>query len=290
MQYDKQKCENLISKSPLFSLDREKEYAAFKRESYRMVEFLYCYLLSINQSEYEPYGCEITEVAIRCISNYDGSKGVFLHYFNSAWKQEYSHIMGKKLEEEKYRGLRITEEDRRAVRKYIKLARQISSDGSMDQLYKKLSLAMGLPVERIMELAQLDSVTVGSDSYIGADGEEQSLWDQIPGNESINQSIEIAENIEELLNRLESAYGSLQERQKPIVSDMITARICTFLTDVEAGRFTFISDSVMERYRMDGTIPTQREVAKKFGRDEASISRTVNTFLKKLKGGLSNGT
>ena len=290
MQYEKQKYENLISESPLFLLDREREYAAFKRESYRMIELLYCYLLSINQYEYEPYGCEITEVAIRCISNYDGSKGVFLHYFNSAWKQEYSHIMGRKLEEEKYRGLRITEEDRRAVRKYIKLARQMSSGGSMDQLYKKLSLAMEFPVERIMELAQLDSVTVGSDSYIGDDGEEQSLWDQIPGNESIGQNIETAENIEELLRRLENVYGSLQERQKPIVSDMITARICTFLTEAEDGRFTFVSNSVMERYRKDGSVPTQRDIAQKYGRDEASISRTVNTFLKKLKGGLSNGT
>lgn len=283
MQYDKQKYEKLISESPLFSLDREREYAAFKRESYRMIEFLYCYLLSVNQYEYEPYGCEITEVAIRCISNFDESKGVFLHYFNSAWKQEYSHIMGKKIEEEKYRGLRITEEDRRAVRKYIKLAQQMRMDCRADQLFEKLSLAMNLPLERIIELAQLNGVTVGSDSYIGDDGEEQSLWDQIQGDENVSQGIETAENIEELMCRLEREYESLQQRQKPIVSDMITAKICTFLTEAEAGRFTFVSDSVLERYRKDGTVPTQREIALKYSRDDASISRTVNTFLKKLK-------
>lgn len=283
MQYDKQKYEKLIYESPLFSLDREREYAAFKRESYRMIEFLYCYLLSVNQYEYEPYGCEITEVAIRCISNFDESKGVFLHYFNSAWKQEYSHIMGKKIEEEKYRGLRITEEDRRAVCKYIKLAQQMRMDCRADQLFEKLSLAMNLPIERIIELAQLNSVTVGSDSYIGDDGEEQSLWDQIRGNENVSQGIEAAEDIQELLRRLERTYGSLQQRQKPIVSDMITAKICTFLTEAEAGKFTFISDSVLERYRKNGTVPTQREIAQKYSRDEASISRTINNFLKKLK-------
>ena len=283
MQYDKQKYEKLISESPLFSLDREREYAAFKRESYRMIEFLYCYLLSVNQYEYEPYGCEITEVAIRCISNFDESKGVFLHYFNSAWKQEYSHIMGKKIEEEKYRGLRITEEDRRAVRKYIKLAQQMRMDCRADQLFEKLSLAMNLPIERIIELAQLNSVTVGSDSYIGDDGEEQSLWDQIRGNENVSQGIEAAEDIQELLRRLERTYGSLQQRQKPIVSDMITAKICTFLTEAEAVKFTFISESVLERYRKNGIVPTQRDIAQKYGRDEASISRTINTFLKKFK-------
>lgn len=283
MQYDKQKYEKLISESPLFSLDREREYAAFKRESYRMIELLYCYLLSINQYEYEPYGCEITEVAIRCISNFDDSKGVFLHYFNSAWKQEYSHIMGTKFEEEKYRGLHIAEEDRRAVRKYIKLAQQMRIDCSLDQLYKKLSLAMDLPVERIIELAQLNSVTVGNDSYIGDDGEEQSLWDQIQGDEDVSRGIETAENIEELFLRLEREYESLQQRQKPIVSDMITAKICSFLMEAETGRYTFVSDSVLERYRIDGTVPTQRDIAQKYGRDEASISRTIKGFLKKLK-------
>ena len=283
MQYDRQKYEKLISESPLFSLDREREYAAFKRESYRMIELLYCYLLSINQYEYEPYGCEITEVAIRCISNFDSSKGIFLHYFNSAWKQEYSHIIGKKLEEEKYRGLRVSEDDRRAVRRYIMLAQQAVTDCSTDELYKKLSIAMDLPVERIVELAQLNSVIVGGDSYISDDGEEQSLWDQIPGDENVSQKIETAENIEELMLKIEREYTSLQQRQKPIVSDMITAKICTFLTNAEAGRFSFISDSVMEKYREDGTIPTQRDIAQKYGRDEASISRTVNGFLKKLK-------
>ena len=283
MQYDKQKYEKLIIESPLFSLDRESEYAAFKRESYRMIELLYCYLLSVNQYEYEPYGCEITEVAIRCISNFDSSKGVFLHYFNSAWKKEYSHIMGKKLEEERYRGLRITEQDRRAVRKYIKLAQQMKMECSSDQILEKLSMAMNLPIERIIELAQLNSVTVGSDSYIGDDGEEQSLWDRIQGDENVSQGIETAENIKELLHRIEREYVSLQQRQKPIVSDMMTAKICAFLTEAEAGRFTFVSDSVLERYRRNGTVPTQRDIAQKYGRDEASISRTVNNFLKKLK-------
>ena len=142
---------------------------------------------------------------------------------------------------------------------------------------------MDLPVERIVELAQLNSVTVGGDSYISDEGEEQSLWDQIPGKENVSQKIETTENIEELMLKIEREYASLQQRQKPIVSDMITARICTFLTNAETGRFSFISDSVMKKYREDGTIPTQRDIAQKYGRDEASISRTVNGFLKKLK-------
>lgn len=283
MYYDKQKYEQLILESTLFSLDKETEYTAFKRESYRMVEFLYCYLLSINEKEYEPYGCEITEVAIRCISNFDSNKGIFLHYFNSAWKQEYSHILGEKLHEDKYRGLRITEEDRRAVHKYIRLVDKIGMDCSTNERYRRLSEAMELPVERILELARLSNVNVGGDSYTSNDGDEQSLWDQIPGAESVSRNIETFGAIETILSRIETVYESLQNRQKPIVSDMITIKICSFLTDTRMRGFPFVSSSVMDEWIEYGTVPTQRDIAKKYGRDEASISRTVKNFLEKLK-------
>ena len=285
MHFNREKYEQLILESSLFSLDRETEYAAFKRESYRMVEYLYCYLLSINESEYEPYGCEITEVATRCISNYDSSKGVFLHYFNSAWKQEYSHILGKKYHEEKFRGIRVVEEDRRAVRKYIAIADRMGKDCSRDELYKRLSEVMNLPVKKIKELAQLSSTVVTGDTCTSDDGEEQSLWDQLPGMECVSQRIETAEETETVLNRIEEVFKSLQNRQKPIISDMITIRICTFLIETGVQDYSFISKSVMEEWTKNGTIPTQRDIAKKYGRDEASISRTVKVFLEKVRKG-----
>ena len=271
--------------SPLFSLDKETEYTAFKRESYRMIEYLYCYLLSINEKEYEPYGCEITEVATRCINNFDADKGVFIHYFNAAWKQEYLHIVSAKLQEEKYRGLRITEEDRRAVKKYVKLAEQFGMNTSSEAMYKKLSEAMELPLERIIELAKLSDITVIGDSYSSDDGDEQSLWDQLPGKEDVSLNIETEEELDAVLNKIETAFCSLQERQKPIVSDVITIKICSFLTDETAERFSFISEAVIEEWNKSRSLPTQREIAKKYGRNEASISRTVKDFLEKIKKG-----
>ena len=107
MHYDKDKYESLILNSPLFSIDKEQENVAYKRESYKMVEYLYCYLLAINERDYEPYGSEIMEVATRCINNFDSSKGVFLYYFNSAWKQAYTHIIGEKINDDHFRGIRI---------------------------------------------------------------------------------------------------------------------------------------------------------------------------------------
>ena len=283
MYYDKKKYEQLIMNSPLFSIDRETEYTAFKRESYRMVENLYCYLLSINEKDYEPYGCEITETATRCINNFSPDKGVFLHYFNAAWKQEYSHIVGVKVQDDKYRGIKVTEADRRAVRKYTRLVEQLGSNISSAELYERLSEAMELSPERIIELEKLGGTTVGGDTCISDEGDAQSIWDQIPADEDISMRFESEEEIESVLDRIEDAFCSLQARQKPIVSDLITIRICELLTGRMTERFSFISESVMEMWIESGRLPTQREIAEKFGRNEASISRTIKDFIGKIR-------
>lgn len=283
MRYEKEKYERLISESFLFSLDREKESIAFKRESYRMIELLYCYLLSINKKAYEPYGCEITEVAVRCIKNFDYTKGIFLHYFNAAWKKEYKRIFENKAREEKYRGIKITEEDQRAVRKYIRLADKLGSNLSKEELYQKLSKAMCLPVDKIRELAQLSELSVASDTYIGEDGNEQSIWEIIPGTTDIGQIIEDAENFYELLRKIDKVFCTLQKRQKLIVSDLITIRICPLLEKIKEGEYSFISSSITEKWRSQGRIPTQREIAQKYGRCETSVGRTIKEFCDKVK-------
>ena len=284
MQYnDRKEYETLIADSPLFSLDKDEEYAAFKRESYKMVEYLYCYLLSLNEAAYEPYGCEITELAVKCIKNYDRTKGVFLHYFNAAWKQEFSRIRRNQYQDETYRGLHLTEEDRRSVLKYIKLAGQIESTCSAEELYDKLSAAMGLSTERIRYLAELSTLNVCGDSYINDEGQEQSIWDCFQPDEETVSHLETREGIEEVLEKIEEKYCRLQERQKALISDMMTVKVCTFLENGQISRFSFINESVVQNWTRSGRLPTQREIAEKYGRSEASISRTMKEFIEKLK-------
>lgn len=176
---EKGKYESLIMNSPLFGIDKEQETTAYKRESYKMVEYLYCYLLAINERDYEPYGSEIMDVATRCINNFDSSKGVFLYYFNSAWKQEYSHIMGEKISDKRFHGIRITEEEKRNIRKYLKLAEKMDSCVSRSELFERISEAMNISVDKVELLAQMSSMFVASDTTINEDGEEINIWEHV---------------------------------------------------------------------------------------------------------------
>jgi len=286
MVYDKKKFEQRIQESPLFSLDKQTEYVAFKKEFYRMLEYLYCYLMATNEKEYEPYGCEITEVATRCINNFDATRGVFLHYFNSAWKKEFSHITGEKIREEKFHGIRITEEDKRSVQKYLRLADQLGSLLTRNELYKRLSDAMELPIVKIQEIAQLCEVNVASDNYVGEEGKIRSLWDYISDGRSIEKDFIDDEAANGFLSMIEEAFNALQERQKPIISDMLTIRVCSLLPKETINKLSFINKSILSEWLISGIIPTQRDIAKKYDRNEASISRTINEFLKKIKRGV----
>ena len=81
MNGSKELYEKLIRSSPLFKFDKIKEPTAYKREAIKLVEYLYCYLLSINENKYIEFGLEITETARRCINNYNEENGDFLSYF-----------------------------------------------------------------------------------------------------------------------------------------------------------------------------------------------------------------
>lgn len=285
MYYDKSKFEELIVNSPLFDIDRDEEESKYKSEALKMVENLYCYLMAINEKNYEPYGCEIMEVANRCIKNYDSSKGEFLHYFNAAWKQEYSHITAEKIVEEKYRNLKISEDEKRGVYKYLKLAEKLETSISESELYQRIGKAMDIPEEKVRFLAEMSEVFVESETIVYEDGEEGSSLDGVADEMSIEERVTMEDTVKDFLQKIDAVFDSLQERQKAIISDVLTARIWSEFDERQliCEPYHFISRDIVEEYERTGVIPTQREIAEKHNRDEASVSRTMKIFEIKLK-------
>ena len=182
---------------------------------------------------------------------------------------------------DRYKGVHVPENKIRAVRKYIKCAEKIEKKDKPEELYSKLAEVMQLPVETIRELAKLADVKVTTSNSM-SDEEEEELWSYIAGNVNIEREFEEKEEAENILNKVDKVFQELRAKQQPIVSDVITTKIWLCLEDSEQ-QYSFISKEVAEEWNKKGTLPTQRELARKYGRDEASISRTVRTFLEKLK-------
>ena len=128
-------------------------------------------------------------------------------------------------------------------------------------------------------------IDVGSTYHQNSDGEEFDMLDQLTGSQSIESDMESQETVQEILVKLDQAFMALQTRQQPVISDLLTSRLLPVMDelDVDIHRFCFISTAMCEQYKAGDTLPSQREIAQKYGRNEASISRTLKEFILKVK-------
>ena len=283
MQNEKEKYERLISASPLFSLDREKEATAYRREALKMVEYLYRYLMSINEQKYVEFGMEITETANRCISNFSTDTGEFLHYFNVAWAKEYLRAYARHSAEEMRAGIHIPVEDERNIRKYLKYAESHHADENSSEFVRNAADALDISEARVRELIRtIRDTAVISDRTTNEDGEEISLFDTI-ADETVDAISD--EDNKRPLDDIEKVFVGLQDRQKPIVSAMMTAKVCKVVCELRIPivEYTFIDQEIMKKYISTGDLPTQRDIAAQFGKNEASVSRTVKEFIEKIQ-------
>ena len=281
---NKEKYEQLILASPLFSLERET--SAYKKEALKMVEYLYLYMLSINESKYIEYGLEITETANKCISSFKIENGSFLNYFNASMAKEYRRASAKKQIEEMRGGIHIAEDDERNIRKIVKYINSQGIDEPTKEHIKLIAEAYELDESYVEELirANKEAVTISPHAY-NDDGESVSIFDMIPSTESADSELSDKEGCEEILSKIEECFLECQERQRPIISESITRLVCEIIVqyEINIGKYSFINAQMVVEYIKTGEIPTQREIAAKFGKNEASISRTMKGFFDKLK-------
>ena len=281
--------ENLIRTSILFSLDRETQTIAYKREALKMVEYLYLYLTSINADKYSEYGLEITQTAKRCIKNYTKESGDFLNYFNSAISKEYRKAFSNKHFSEQHGGVHIPEQEQRIINKFIKLAETKGVYDLSDDLVSKISEATGIKQERIRECISLyQNSFIVEDTYTDDEGNENSIFDYIASDKLTEDFIIELDTAKELLEKVDQVFQKRQDRQKPLLSKLITAKISQQLQSDEkllsiVSKMSFFDLDVFKKSITQGSPPTAKEIGEKLGLSEQSVSRTFKEFIKKIE-------
>ena len=276
----------LIEETPLFSLSKEESPTAYRREYLRLVENLYCYLMAVNESRYEEFGLEITETANRCIKNYNASIGNFLNYFLAAWKQEYSHALGKKIVIENTGGLKLSSEDVRNIRRFIKYRAERQDDFNMTQYVNAIAQAMEIDEKQVEELLSISNLRVVSDIAINNDGEEYSLIDQIAEDSVIQTFIE--NDVEDTLIKIEQVYLASQERQHLLLAKLITSKLWELAESNDAvyaqiKQRQFFDEGTFQKCRSQQTAISAKTIGASMGLLEASVSRTYHGFIERLK-------
>lgn len=293
MQYDRNSIEKKINQSAVFQL--EPGSAGYRREALKLVELLFHYLMVIGKGKYDDFGVEITETANRCIKNYNVGAGPFLNYFNAAWKLEYGHAVGRGLVGDNYVGIKFTDAIQRKLRGYLKYASSRGMDTESAEFENNVRAALGLSGAEYRELVTIVKNRTISEHAKNAAGEEYSVFDRLETGTHVSDGIIKLETMESVFGAIETNYNRLQDRQKPILRDLITLKISELIAGDEpvirlVQAKSFFNKELYIRCVSEGI--TARHIAEKYSIKEQSLSRTWKQFKEKLAdsiGGELNG-
>lgn len=280
--------EFMIRNTILFSLDRESQPTAYRREALKLVENLYLYLLEINEERYREYGLEITETANSCIKNFDPGSGDFLNYFNRSIATAYRKSFCREQIQAQHGGMHFPENDQRTIRKYIKYAESCGVYGISSELIDQIVSATGMTRERVLEcITNYYGSFAQSDVCSDDDGVIVSAFDLMASGEDIDKRILDDESAAVFLLHVDDVYSKRQHRQRPLLSRLLTLKVSQQLQADEkllvfAQDLSFFDKELYLEICSTREALTVRDICMRMGINEQSASRSYRVFLSLL--------
>ena len=285
-----EKYEAAITSSKLFSLDKDKEYVEYSREKAKFIENLFKYLYAVDMEYYEKFNLEIMETVLSCINNFSCEKGEFFNYFRASVKSVCVRADAARKAEERRCGIHVTEDKKRLKLKIEKYLRAKGIETVTNAQITALATILGEKEDVIREeLYFMQNESVAYDTQTKADGETLSLLEMIASDDAVEKRVINEEQCRVLLDKIEEAFVSCQERQKPILSELLTACVCKsgIVKDkeihIDYGKYSFISQDGVKDYILNNKIPLNKEIAEKYEKGVTAVSRTLREFLAKVE-------
>lgn len=287
--YTREEYENLINNSPLFEIDEESAPMLYKAERYNFLTHLtdyYRFYIYPNKP-LDFYSMTLILTANECIKYYNRGKGQFLHLFNTAMKRELHIAKAIEIIEEKRQGIKLSKEDDKLIRKVVMFAKSKNLDIYDSATQEKISDALNIDIAKLKEIIIINDNAVGVPStIINEDGDEIELFDLQPSKEkNAEEKIIEIDSLNDRLRDIEAEYLDAQDRQKKILSMLLTTEIIKSqgLDLIKTNRFAFFNRDILDYFELNHTLPTAKIIGELCGVSEQSISRTYKNFKIKLK-------
>lgn len=290
MGYTKGQYENLINGANFFLIDRTKDSELWKTEARKLLVLTIEYYKEcvLRRETFENYGVELFESIKQGIRSFSPDKGVFLHYVNVAIKRR---IRQKKLSDaldRQRRGLSVSEKDNQLIKKMLAYVRSKGYDISDPKTQDRIAGQFHLSIEQVRICVEQSQIRVIDETVSNSKGESSSVFDGIASNRpNAEEMIEENEKQLEIIRRVDAVFQICQERQKPLLSYLLTARLIPemdlneyVLEELET--ISFIDKQLLKEFIASGKMPPARQIATEFGLTEQSVSRTLKVFFEKV--------
>lgn len=290
--HTREEFENLINNSPLFNVDKESTPELYKTEKYALFTLLTEYYRSyiFPHKPLEEFSFTLIETATECLKYFDKSKGEFLHLFNKAMKRDLGIAKAKELIETHRQGIKLSTCDERMIRKVISLANSKNLDINDRSVQAKIAIVLGISADKIAELIRInDNAVTVSATVTNDDGDEVELFDLQADKAATSEVVIITKDaLKNLVVQIDKVFQTVQERQKQLLSLLLTAEIVKALEyDIKATEnllqgYTFFNTEITVWYEKHGDIPMAKQIGEICGVSEQSLSRTYKNFKAKL--------
>ena len=283
--------ETEIAASTLFSLDKEKQPTAYSREVRKLTNLLVEYLYAIDENYYMNFSVEIMETISSCLKNFSSEKGEFLHYFRASIKTACINAAAEQRASEYRGGTHIPEKIKKLMPKIAKYleSKGIDPEKIKDEQITLVADVFDQPEKTIREVIEANQFSnVVCDTKTNVDGESISLFDLIASDELADSRLLSEENCKCILDQIEFVFISCQDRQKPILSELLTVRLCKsgIFDDTDLhiaySDYSFINKDVLKEYVLNRSILSDADIALRYEKNAASVSRTLKEFLVKV--------
>lgn len=266
----------------LSTLSKEDEGTAnYKTIINRLILELYNYCTDnrITDRSGEVPSLELVETATECVKYYNPQKGSFLKYFLFSYKRATEKKDGKERYDDIHGGVQIGPAIRKKIAK-SKKSTECEGAASPDDL----AVISGV------KPADIDFYHFGIRRL--DDDEGETHYDTTAGGKPADSHLLEKEGMTAIVDAIETVYKSIRSDQKQVVSAGATAKIIEELSSDNdvleyAMKKTFFDEEIFREFKDERKVPTARELGDYFRRHEASISRTMSNFGKKVRQELS---
>ena len=278
-----------------------------------IVEVCKMYFLGkTKNADEETYADEIVLVTTDCLKKFSASnsakQGVpFSQYVCAAVSRKINSEKEKDALSDKNAGMKFSDDAQKKIRKILQLDKFYSKTSDEKKRNEKIAAALEMSVEDVVRLKNYQTAATSSLEVKSADGKEYSLAETAELSAKLNceaepetaflsacDKTECAAHIA----RIDSVFERQQERTKPYFAALLTRELLEeflHIRDMSAEEIValvggahfadkeILADFVHNAGNAEWTLPTQQEVATRFGRGKTDASRTMGRFLEKMK-------
>ena len=289
---DKNYYEQLIKDSPYFLLDKTTEVTRAKAEKHKLETNIYLYVCELNQKKYQDYGLEILKITDKCLKYYNSDMGDFLNYFSKVLKKDFAIIKAKEYVEQSKRGVYIPEEDRLNLNKLRKFLQVKGINFTSQEFIDEACEILSIEKEKVEELIKLEKYEFLSSREKNTQGEEYDIFDIVEnGEKSFFEKMIEQEDSQKFLNCIELVFKEKKQSQRGILAALLTSKIVAIFSEDKTiysmvKKMSYFDEDIYTDYVLKGKTYSAREIAKKFGVLEQSVSRIYAGFVESFKRGL----